>query len=400
MSSEDSEKSGSHKLLALERRLYLKIPSHLRFFLLPIKRMHSLVKVLRLNLWIITGVENLSKEKLIVFYAGSSAEIEKNFFAKLIFDGSFNENNIGKAWLWNIIRSKRQISDKCSLMVVESPWFFCKFFKRKKDFFVPFWILGKVDSSLPLTRTVKSDKQKAKKNNLHFELTNELPKFHDFYYNMHVPYINKAHGLEAIIEDYNSMKAKFNNGELLLLKNENEYIGGMLLYYTQNQGHLYVLGIKNGEIKYVNDGAIGAMYYFAIQYLKEKGYKYVYLGESRAFLNYGVLQFKKKRNMQINQRSEMGFLIRPISKIEGVKGFFMKNPFIYTDKINFKSAVFVENDQLLSREDFEQIYKNYYLKGISELIIYRFGKVNNVINENIPPEYSDKIAICSADNLF
>ena len=256
MISEDSEKSRSHNLLALGRWLYLNTPSHLRIFLLPIKRMYSLFKVLRLHLWIITGVEKLSKEKLAVLYAGNYAEIEKNFMVGLIFDGSVTENYIGKAWLWNIARIKKELKDKYSLMVVESPCLFYSFLKKNKDFFVPFWIVGRVDSSLPLTRTVKSDKQTAKKNNLDFEITNELPKFNDFYYNMHVPHITKAHGLQAIIEDYNSLKGKFNNGELLLLKKENEYIGGMLLYYTKNQGHLYVLGIKNGDTKYVNYGAI------------------------------------------------------------------------------------------------------------------------------------------------
>ena len=113
-----------------------------------------------------------------------------------------------------------------------------------------------------------------------------------------------------------------------------------------------------------------------------------------------LLQFKKKRDMQIYEKSNMGFLIRLISKIDGVKGFLINNPFVYMDKINFKSAIFMKDDQLLSREDIGQIYKNYCIKGISKLFIYRFGKVDNNINENIPLEYSEKIAICSADDLF
>ena len=81
--------------------------------------------------------------------------------------------------------------------------------------------------------------------------------------------------------------------------------------------------------------------------------------ESRAFFNVGVLQYKKKRGMQITGSSKMDFLICPLDITAGTKGLFIKNPFICMDNEEYNSAIFEENDKSFSKEDFEQFYKDY-----------------------------------------
>ena len=66
--------------------------------------------------------------------------------------------------------------------------------------------------------------------------------------------------------------------------------------------------------------------------------------------------------------------------------------------MGFNAAIFVETDQSFSKTDFEKVYKDYYLPGISKLSIYRFGDCR--MREIVPSEFSDRMTICSAESLF
>jgi hypothetical protein len=126
----------------------------------------------------------------------------------------------------------------------------------------------------------------------------------------------------------------------------------------------------------------------------------VNLGGTRPFLKDGVLRYKKKWNQKIVGTSLMGFLIKPLSKTVGMKGFFLNNPFIYVHKNRVNGAIFAEAGQPFSKEDFQKFYKDYYLTGISKLFIYRFEQGHSRISEIVPPEFSDNMIVSSAESLF
>ncbi len=173
-----------------------------------------------------------------------------------------------------------------------------------------------------------------------------------------------------------------------------------MVAYTKNEARVWSLGVKDSNSDYIKDGAIGAIYYFSLLHLKEKGYKKVNFGASRAFLKDGVLWYKKKWGQIIVCTHGIDFLIKPLSKTAAVKGFFLNNPFIYVHKNRLNSAVFVEAAQSFSEKDFQKFYKDYYLNGISKLFIYRFEQGHSRSREIVPPEFSDRITICSAESLF
>jgi hypothetical protein len=351
-----------------------------------------------------TGEERWSKQKLTVLFAGYAAAIEKNFFAKLTFDDSYTENYIGKFWLWSIVKLNKKKDFQFSLRVIELPKSLCVFFKKRTCFFVPRWIHGAVNNSLPLKDSVKTDIRRIKKNKLKFELTKKLSQFKKFYYDMYLPYITKTFGNEAVIENYDYMKQRFKKGgmynDLLLVKNDKEYIAGTLLGYKKDVLHLYELGVKNGNYNYVKDGAIGALFYFPLVHSIEKGLGMVDFGESRAFFNVGVLQFKKKRGLQITGGSKMGFLINPLDNTKPVREFFINNPFIYRDKKKFFIALFLDNENQFSPDDYEQIHKAYYMKGVSKLVINCIGKEGGKMYANIPQECAENISVHFKKNII
>lgn len=360
---------------------------------------------LRLDMWIITGDEICSRQRLGIIYAGH--ETSKNFLIKLAFGNSYRENYIGKRWLWKIPHIVKEGNHDRSLMVTEVSNLFRIFFSKMKCFYIPFWVYGEFDfsvdnSSFFKKETLKSDVRKIRRNNLHYEVTDEPNQLHNFYYNMYTPYIVKAHGNRARIWSYDTVKRELRkHGKLLLVKKGKEYIAGILLRYKKNNRvKLCVLGIKDGNINYVKDGAIAALIYFSAHYSAEKGFARIDIGGSSSFLKDGASRYKKKWNQRISNKAKWGLLIKPLSKTDGMKGFFLNNPFIYKDKAGLNSALFIASDQSFAEEDFAKIYKDYYIEGLSKLVIYRFGEADSGLRHIVPPEFSDKITIRSAESIF
>lgn len=403
MDSQHIKKSGIKKLLFVGERFYHKTFTCLRWILSPFRRIYTLFNILKPNVWIITGNEISSGHRLTMIFAGREAD--KNFLNNLAFGSFCQQDYVGRKWLWRISETAQESSHDCDLMIAEVPRFYRTLLRKTECLYVPSWVSGEIDISSHIKKdSVKTDIRSIRKNRLHFEVTNEPSQLHNFYYNMYVPYITKAHGNRAIILSYDYVKRQFGKrglyNDLLLIKEKEEYIAGILLGYTKNVGCIYSVGIKDGNLDYVKDGAVGALFYFPTIYFKEKGYKKVNFGQSRAFLKDGVLQFKKKRSMQIIDTSKMSFLIKALSKTDGVMGFFLNNPFIYEDKTGFNGAIFVTSDQSLSKEAFAKIYKDYYIPGLSKLVIYRFGEAGDKMADIVPSEFSDRIKVCSAENVF
>ncbi len=390
------------KTIAITKLTYQKFPFYIRWLFYPFKFIYRLVQKLRIDIWIISGKEHLNTPLTIIF---AGCERNKNYIAKLAFDSSYSEIYFGKTWLWNLMRMTNKRFQDCSLMVLEVNKFFCRLFSSKRGFFVPCWIGGEVDisgdiSSLIKTDSHKTDIRRIKKYNMQFEVTNEKSQFDNFYNHMYLPYITNAHRNTAFPMTDSDMKKNLKNCDLLLIKKEKEYIGGVLLIYKKNLPCIWSFGVKDGNTDYLKAGVIGAQCYFAVVYLKEKGYKRMHFGGARAFLKDGVLQYKKERGLQVMGSPRKGFLIKPLSNLAGTKEFFLRNPFIYLNKSKLTGAVFVENDQLSSEKDFEKIYKDFYIKGLSRLDIYLFGENERNIREIIPAKFSDRILIRSAESLF
>ena len=360
-------------------------------------------------MWIIAGDEISSRQKLVIIYAGR--EKNKNYLVWLAFNDTFEENHMGKTWLWELHKMAKGNGYDSSLMIVEVPNFFSKFLGKKKCFYVPSWVSGEIDISVnnpslfkQRNTSLKSDLSKIRRNKLQFEVTKDLTRLHDFYCNMYKPYIAKAHGNSAVEMSYEYVKSKFTRSnslkDLLLIKQGDEYRAGVMLIYLGNSAKLLFLGVKDGNLDYVREGVIGALFYFSVQYLSEKGVTRIDFGASRPFLKDGVLRFKSKWNQRISTERKMVFLFKPISMTGGVKGFFLNNPFIYKDKTELKGAIFIESDLSLSQSDIKRIYKDYYIPGLSKLVIYQSGSVNAETQDIVHPEYAEKITVRSADSIF
>jgi len=388
------------------KKIYRKVPTPLRWFFWPFRLPFRLMDISKLDLWILNGEETTSHQELSIAYAGT--EINRNYLIKIAYDDSFRGNYLGKVWLWKISAVVREKSPNCSLMVIGVDKLLWRWFTKRTYFNVPFWVSSLVnissDTSLLWTsKNVKNDIRRIRNNKLSFEITRDPSQFDNFYYNMHLPYVVAAHGNRAILGAYYNMKKEFKKGELVLIKKENQYIAGALLVYKKMQAFPMFLGIKDGNFEYVKEGAIGAIYYFVLRYLKEKGYEKIDLGPSRPFLKDGVLRYKRKwggHQISCSPQSDGNYYVQPLTNTPGLKAFLINNPFIFIDKQKINGAVFVNNIHSVPRESWEKIYKDYYFNGMSKLFIYQFGENGHRTQRVLPLEFSDRIRLCPAESLF
>lgn len=391
------------------KNIYHMTPDSIRCLLKPIRYLYKFCDEFLLDTWIIGGKEISSGHDLAIIYAGRA--IDKNYFANLAYGDSFQQNYMGKKWLGKILSEIEHNRHSCSLVIVQVPHRRLSLSEKMNCFYIPGWVSAKFDV-LTVRNSVfknsnsslKSDLSKIKKNKLTFEVTNEMSRFVDFYNNMYEPYINQIYGDKTLSSNYDFVKRQFGKRgifkDLLLVKKDDEYVAGALLNYEGKWAKLATLGIKDGNMQYVKDGAIGAIYYFSMRYFEENGFETISLGGSRPFLKDGVLRYKKKWRPTLSHHTDSGFIVKMLKEAEGAKGFFLNNPFIFEDACGFKEAIFIDNSYHLSEEDFELFDKNYYQPGVKKMMIYRFSPSNSSGHYPIPASLSDKIVVEPVSEVF
>lgn len=386
------------------------MPACVQWIFWPARLIYKYVKILRLDMWIIKGAEKSSGCELILAFAGRI--VNKNYIVSLAFDSQDKEDYLGKKWLWNIEKIAKVENQNCSLIITETPYLLHTFIKKRgNSFFIPNLVYGEINISgdslshlIYKNTSLKSDLIKIKKNELSFVVMKELPELHNFYYNMLLPHITKSFGNQAVIPDYASMEHEFIKHhsfyELVLIKRKEEYIAGSLLHYKKNIARLQVVGVKNGDLGYIQEGAMGAVFYFSVFHSAEIGMKKFDFGGSRAFFNDGILRYKNKWRQTLYNNKDIGFLCKIISKSDGLRGFLLNNPLIYEGKKGLFGALFITNNCDFLKEDFAKILKKYLLKGLSKLVIFQLGQTQQKETPIVPEEYANKIEFCSAEELF
>lgn len=351
----------------------------------------------------VTGNEQTSGKPLTIMCAVNHSIPDMIYMCNLVFGGSFQKVSECRAWLWDISRKIAAVKQDCSLVIVQVRKLYCKLIRSNHWIYIPEWVNGEVDipnhPEATKSSSLKSDIRRIRKNSLRFEVTHDPKQFDDFYYNMYLPHITKTHANSAVIVTYEHMRRKFNICELLLvLKNEN-HIAGILIIYEKTGPCLWSLDIRDSNPEYIKSGAVRALFYFSLLHLKDKGFKHVNFGTSRAFTRDGVLRYKKKWLQKIVGTSANWFALKLLSRSEAVNCFLQQNPFIFDSNGALNCAVFVDGDFTLTLEYIKKIDKQYFYPGLAKLIIYRLGHGDTVGQDNVPPELSNRIVIRSAGDM-
>lgn len=205
-----------------------------------------------------------------------------------------------------------------------------------------------------------------------YEVTHDKEKFKLFYHKMYCPYITKRHRDLARPESFAYLKQLFRNGKLLLVKRNARYISG-ILHCPQNETvWTPCMGVfeENAHDEYVRRTASDALLYFLILWAKNQGYKRLDYGNSRPFLNDGVVRYKREWRMKAHKRGEWVILANLCNFGRGVRSFLMNNPFMFLDRQHLKGCTFVDRQNPVTGGEVEHIIKQYYTPGMSSLFVF------------------------------
>lgn len=328
----------------------------------------------RYRAWVLEGTEKHSNSEIRVLYLGGY-EVNKNYIGNLIYKPSVREVYLGRFWSFRPSSFSHKRSSKIDIVIIDS--------KKpvmgdnpNNRFFIPSWIDGKVkiDGALHLSETsenIKCDLRRVRKSQYAYQVVHEREKFIDFYNHMYVPHTTKNYGNEATLHSLEGILKKFEWSELLLIKDGEKPIAGEVIVYQSSGPKLLCLGVLNGDRRYVNSGAIAALFYFRLIYFKKKGYTEIDLGASRGFWNDGVIKYKKKWGMNLTALRGGGFMIHPLNLESGTKSFLKNNPFIVSQPDGFDSVCFFEEKKTLTEKEQKKIINTYTAPGIKKLVVFQ-----------------------------
>lgn len=297
-----------------------------------LKPLREKLRKYRLHVWLLEGRERHSGEELTILYAGHL--LNKNYIAHLAYGDDHRETRLGKAWTWSVARIAKA-HPAAALIFTETEEAYFNRFAGPDDFYIPCWIDGEIEFArynelVKHSETLKSDIRKIRKQGYTYEISRDKDKFDLFYYEMYRPYILKAHGNRAALMSYEAMMSKASITELLLIRQGDEYVAGENLLYENGSVRAWSLGVRDGDYRHVKEGAIGALYYYKIEYLSGRGFARFDAGASRAFLKDGVLQYKRKWGLRLTRPRAGGFCLRKRCQLTMADTYIFNNPFIHS----------------------------------------------------------------------
>jgi hypothetical protein len=221
--------------------------------------------------------------------------------------------------------------------------------------------------------SVRDIQRRIRREGLEFEVTRDLKSFDYFYQNMHMPYLRGRYGDSAVLSSREEIKAQFDKGELILVKKKGEYISGALVSYEGELASFPYLGVLDGRWEFVAGGAISASYEFVLQHLETTNCRKANFGQSRAFLNDGVLRFKRKYGYEIVNSTIHKFLTKVVSDTNATRAFLRNNPFIMERSGKFYGVVFLDGEVPPTPQTLQEINKQHSHAGLSKLLVCSFS---------------------------
>ncbi len=326
------------------------------------------------NVWLIEGNESKSQSHCSLLFAGT--EIHKNYIAHLVFKANYSETFLGNKSAIELKKVLRAGKKEYDIVFIEGLNLHRWFYQKQTDFFIPLWLKAEVDIPLNASnRSSKDDVRRIRKYKLGYRVASSTEDYDTFYHKMYLPTMANRHDDRTIAMDYNSMVNQFQNhgAELLMFTMEDKDISGTIIRHNSALPTLWSTGILNGSPDYWKTGVTSASYYFCAAHLSNKGFTQLDMGLSRAFLDDGVLQFKKKWNAKFSLAGRRGFILKINTYSEVVKQFLQQHPFAFIGDNKLYGAAILRKEDI-SAETQKRIDTKYKLDGLEKLRLFIYNK--------------------------
>jgi hypothetical protein len=392
---------GRGRLRRLVKALYHRIPPGPRRLVEPLARCYRTYDEVRPEFWRAESEPRDGRTPVTLLCAARKRE--RSFLLEQVLGAGYRERCVGRAWLWNVPRVVARHGNDCCVVLVHARERFRRLLGPQRWLGVPTWVLG--EFALPLARevlaaeTVRSDLRRIRKFGYSFEVTQDLRRYEDFYHHMYLPYALQTFGDGALTWPLEVLEEGFRAGELLLVNRQGVPVAGELIRYTESGPRVLVLGVRDASRELVHEGVIGALYHFGLRHLESKGFRRVEMGKSRAFLNDGVLRYKKKLGLRLVGPADGCFYLRVLRHTEATRTFLQANPLIFARDGALYGAVFpVGKEAPVAAEDFRRLDKDFFLAGLAKILVVPLDSAQ--AHGPVPPDLAQRMTLGSTAELF
>lgn len=393
--------NGSPKRL---KRFYYATPQWLRVLYRPVLAIRELLDLMHVPVWHLEGMMAKGQTSFSLVVAG--LDVNKNYWKQWVFAGEAREVWLGKTWLWCVPTMARCRVPNCDMIIIESSQKLQPLMRSVRGFRLPCWLEGIIDvqeyeNVARKKHTIRDDKRLIKHKKLGYEVTKDPEQFQDFYHNMYLPHVRKAHGESAFIRSRQSMKEEFERNGMMILKEDGRNVAGVVLSERKDRLHLGYFGCRD-DCPHDGRYLLGPLFFFGIELGKQRGWPHVGVGASRPFLNDGVIRFKTLRMMRVvGSLDDRCFVLVPTQPGPAMTTFLLNHPFAYWDRDGTLSGIiFLDRAVGFEPEIIRQRCKTLLLQGINQFTLACFDKITTDVHNTVIQLQWNNVRVCDAESLL
>jgi len=222
-------------------------------------------------------------------------------------------------------------------------------------------------------RSINRNLRKVHEQLFTYEFSQCLADFDLFYHKMYVPHITNRHQDWAIVEPYQTKLDFFRQGGLILVKLGDQPVAGALCCSMDRVCVPGSLGIYEGDVDLVRQGAIIALYWAIIDWAHQNHLRWVDFGMTRPRLHDGVFHFKQQWGMRIG-RDDLTHT-RWVFLCHGLKPalvhFLNEQGFIAEVDGGYRRVVLTSNEVQPTHEEFLGEEKTARKAGLDGLLVLK-----------------------------
>lgn len=333
-------------------------------------------KSLKVNVVELRGISKWTGDPVSI--ACAVGEKTAFYLADSFLETGYQIENLGSTWLWDLSDYALREAPQAILLFAEIGSENKKLaFYGNRYFRIPLLVGGCIhlplDQKIKQKKSYKEELRRIRKAGFTYEISRSRSQFDDFFDNMYIPQIRKSHGRSAVILDKGTYLKLFNKLELLLVKGGDAVIAGELISYEGGMPRLTAVGIRNSDSELLRQGALAACYLFALQYLGQQGYSTIDLGDSRGFVNDGVLSYKRKWGHVLIKRIPLLLLMKVLSNGRAVRRLLRNMPIICMNDGELTSMVFMDEIELNDVRASTKFISQNHVPGTKNLVAYLFN---------------------------
>jgi len=220
-------------------------------------------------------------------------------------------------------------------------------------------------------KSVRKELRLTKKYDYQYEVSHGSQGFDMFYHDMYLPTMESRHGALASLIPTREAYQYFRHGLLFLVKRNGRYVCGSIFYIERDTVHFMLMGVLNGDQRWIEEGAVGALNYLRIQWAHQKGYKAVNFGGCRPFVT-GLFSYKRKWGtaVTIPPQENNRIWIKIQRNTSAVSQFLKSNPCLTLGNGGGLQVLVVTDDPDNVTSDTEAAWhKLYATPGLSSLLV-------------------------------